>query len=51
MVVSNPLKATAMLSVQNDVLSLSRGLSISRQNDSNLLDIFSRILIVALISS
>ena len=36
MVVSNPLKAIAMLFVQNDVLSLSRCLSISRQNDSNL---------------
>ena len=50
MVVSYPLKATAMISVQNDVLSLSRCLSISWQNDGNLLDIFSWILIATPIS-
>jgi hypothetical protein len=45
MVISNPLKSTARHSIQDDVLSVSRGLSISWHDDSDLLDIVSWILI------
>jgi hypothetical protein len=38
MVISNPLKGSAKLPVENDVLNISRPISISWQNDSNLPD-------------
>ena len=50
MVISDPLKSMARHSVQDDVLSVSRPLSISWHDDSDLLDIVSWSLVAAPIS-